>query len=63
MARYLPPYLHDLMVLLEKELLVAQKKEIKAKKSYESAMEYRKLCEQKLNEAKEEAKKNEQNKG
>ena len=38
--------------ILEKELLLAEKKEIKAKKACESATEYRQLCEQKLNEAK-----------
>ena len=52
MVRVVPPYMHELITILEKELLLAEKKEIKAKKAYESATEYRQLCEEKLNEAK-----------
>lgn len=47
-----PPYLNKLEEKYEKELLLAKKREIKAKKEYEFATEYRKLCEEKLEEAK-----------
>ena len=52
MAGWLPPYLNKMIEKLEKELIVAEKKELQAKKNYEFAVEYRKLCEEKLNNAK-----------
>ena len=50
MARVVPPYLNKMTDKYESELLLAKKKELKAKKDYEFAQEYRKLCEEKLNE-------------
>ena len=52
----MPPYLNKWIDKLEKELLDAERKEIKARSDYEFAKEYRQLCDKKLNEAKHEEK-------
>ena len=52
--RVAPPYLNKSEETYAKELLIAQKREINAKKNYEFAVEYRQLCEQKLEELKNE---------
>lgn len=49
-----PPYLNKLEETYAKELLIAQKREINAKKDYEFAVEYRQLCEQKIEDLKNE---------
>lgn len=54
MAHVAPPYLNKLEETYAKELLLAQKKEMAAKKDYEFAVEYRQLCEQKLEDLKNE---------
>ena len=56
MADIVPPYLNKMVEKLEKELLVAEKKEIKAKKNYEFATEYKNLCLEKLENAKKDEK-------
>lgn len=52
MAHFAPPYLGKQIEELENEVLWAQKQELKAKKKLEFAEEYRKLCEEKLENAK-----------
>lgn len=43
-----PPYLNKMETKIEKELHNAEKKELKAKKNYEFAQEYTKLCKERL---------------
>lgn len=52
MAGYCPPYLNKWIDKLEKEYMEAERKELKAKKDYEFAQEYTKLCAGKLEKAK-----------
>lgn len=54
MANIVPPYMSKMVEMFEKELLEAQKAEIKAKKKYEFAQEYANLCKVKLENAKKE---------
>ena len=44
MSRYCPPYINKHTEQLKKQLTKAEKKEAKAKKDYETAQEYTKLC-------------------
>lgn len=48
-----PPYMNKLIEKYELEVLHAEKKEIRAKKNYEFAQEYTKLCKEKLEKAKQ----------
>lgn len=57
MGHYLPPYLNKFVAALEKELVLAEKKELKAKKDYEFAVEYKNIVKAKLEEAKKNEKK------
>lgn len=50
-----PPYLNKMVEKYEKEVLIAKKNELKKLKEYEFAVEYTKLCEEKLKEAKDSA--------
>ena len=52
MADIVPPYLNKMVDKYQKELFVAERKELEAKKAYEYATEYKKLCLEKLDEAK-----------
>lgn len=52
MSRILPPYLNKMVEKYEKELLVAEERELKAKKNLEFATEYKELCREKLENAK-----------
>ena len=52
MANWAPPYIGKLTQKLELELLRAEKKELEAKSKLEYATEYKKLCAEKLEEAK-----------
>ena len=49
----LPPYISKMEQKVEKELHNAEKKELKAKKDYEFAQEYTKLCRERLNKINE----------
>ena len=49
----LPPYLNKMTEKFEKELHNAEKKELKAKKNYEFAQEYTKLCKDRLDKINE----------
>ena len=51
MAKICPPYINKEVQVCEKELKKAQKAELKAKKAYEFAVEYKKICEERLKEA------------
>ena len=44
MAEWVPPYMNKHTEQLKKNLETAEKKEAKAKKAYETAVEYTKLC-------------------
>lgn len=44
MGAWAPPYLNKNTEQKKKELAKAEKKEAKAKKAYETAVEYTKLC-------------------
>lgn len=48
-----PPYLNKMESKYEKEYNDAQKKELKAKKDYEYAQEYTKLCKEQLDHVKQ----------
>ena len=52
MAEWLPPYLNKMVEKYEKEYLKAQKETVRAKKTYEFAVEYEALCKEKLDNAK-----------
>lgn len=52
MANWCPPYISKHTERLEKELAKAKAKELKAKKGYEYAVEYTKLCTEQLEKAK-----------
>lgn len=56
MAEILPPYLNKEVQICAKELRKAEKAELKARTQYEFAVAYTKLCKEKLEEAKEDAK-------
>ena len=56
MAKIVPPYMNKMVEVYEKELFVAEKKEMKAKKDYDFAVEYKNLCKEKLENAKKEEK-------
>lgn len=53
-----PPYLNEtkFIVKLEKEVLFAEKRELRAKKALEFATEYKNLCQDKLDKAKKDEK-------
>lgn len=51
MAEYAPPYVNKVTETYRKELLKAEKQEIKAKKKLEFATEYKNLCKEKLENA------------
>lgn len=53
MADLLPPYISKMENKIEKELHNAEKKELKAKKNYEFAQEYTKLCKERLDKVNE----------
>lgn len=57
MAHTLPPYLNKMVDKRKKEVVAAEKKELKAKKDYEFAIEYTKLCKEQLAKAEEDANK------
>jgi hypothetical protein len=48
-----PPYLNKMEDKAKKELNNAEKKELKAKKHYEFAQEYTKLCKERLDKLNE----------
>ena len=48
-----PPYLNKMTEKFEKEFHNAEKKELKAKKNYEYAQEYTKLCKERLDKLNE----------
>lgn len=54
MAYIAPPYLNKNIEKLEREYLLAEKKELEAKKKLEFATEYKNLCKEKLENAKTE---------
>lgn len=54
MARVVPPYLNKMVEKYEKELLVAEERELRAKKNLEFATEYKELCKEKLESARKE---------
>lgn len=56
MAGYVPPYLNKMVDKRKQEVASAEKKELKAKKDYEFAVEYTKLCKEQLKQAEEDAK-------
>lgn len=51
MAKIVPPYLNKMVDKLKKEYHSAQKNKLKAQKNYEFAVEYEKLCKERLDEA------------
>lgn len=51
MAKICPPYLNKEIQVCKAELKKAQKAELKTKKAYEFAVEYKKICEERLKEA------------
>lgn len=55
MAHTVPPYLNKIEEKYQKELLFAEKKELRAKKDLEFASDYVKLCREKLEEVKKSA--------
>ena len=56
MADFLPPYMNKHTNKLKREVVKAERKELKAKKDYEFAVEYTKLCKEQLEKAKAEEK-------
>lgn len=56
MAQYLPPYVNKHINKLEREVVKAERKELKAKKDYEYSCEYTKLCKDQLAKVKNEDK-------
>lgn len=54
MAEIVPPYISKMVDVYEKELYKAEIKELKAKKAYDYAVEYKNLCKVKLENAKKE---------
>lgn len=56
MADFLPPYMNKHINKLKRDVVKAERKELKAKKGYECAQEYTKLCKEQLNQAKNENK-------
>ena len=57
MAYTLPPYLNKMVNKRKQEVVAAERKELKAKKDYEFAQEYLKLCKEQLDKALEDASK------
>lgn len=49
----LPPYLNKMEERAKKDLFNAEKKEIRAKKNYEFAQEYKQLCQERLDKINE----------
>ena len=60
MAYTLPPYLNKMVNKRKQEVAIAEKKELEAKKKYEFAQEYTKLCKEQLAQAEEDASKDKQ---
>lgn len=52
MAMWAPPYVNKHLDKLKKDVIKAERKELKAKKNYEYAVEYTKLCKEQLEKAK-----------
>lgn len=52
MSVFAPPYIGKLTAKLQKDVVKAERKELKAKKDYEYAQEYTKLCKEQLEKAK-----------
>lgn len=53
---FIPPYVNRHTKKFEKDVIKAERKELKAKKGYEFAVEYTKLCKEQLEKAKAEEK-------
>lgn len=53
MGQWLPPYMNKHIDKLKKDVIKAERKELKAKKNYEFAKEYTSLCKKQLEEANE----------
>lgn len=51
MADWCPPYISRLVEKLQKAFIKAERKELKAKKKYEYAVEYCKLCKAQFDKA------------
>lgn len=56
MAEIVPPYMNKMLKKLEKEVIIAERKELKAKKDYEYAIEYARLCKEQYEKAKKDTK-------
>lgn len=54
MSAICPPYIGKLTAKLQKDVVKAERKELKAKKNYEYQVEYTKLCKTQLENAKKE---------
>lgn len=52
MADWLPPYLNKQITKLERDVVKAERKELKAKTNFEYSIEYTKLCKNQLEKAK-----------
>ena len=52
MSKFLPPYVGKEIVRLQKDVIKAERKELKAKKQYEFRIEYTALCKEQLENAK-----------
>lgn len=57
MAGLVPPYLNKMVDKRKKEVVAAERQELKAKKNYEFAQEYTALCKEQLAKAQEDANK------